>query len=74
MSGAWTGRCALVTGGGGFIGSNLVRRLLAEGAQTHVLVRPRADLARLADLCPRLHVHEADLRDHAALAAALEAP
>ena len=31
---------ALITGGTGFVGANLARRLLAEGCEVHLLVRP----------------------------------
>lgn len=34
---AWTGRHVLVTGGAGFVGTNLVRALVAEGAHVRVL-------------------------------------
>lgn len=40
----------LVTGAGGFIGSAVVRRLLAEGATVRVLVRPNRDLRNLDGL------------------------
>ena len=39
---------ALVTGGTGFIGSHLVRRLVAEGAEVHVLARYPTGKARVA--------------------------
>lgn len=38
----WEGRRVLVTGGGGFIGSHLVERLVEEGAETRALVHYRA--------------------------------
>ncbi len=38
----WTGRRVLVTGADGFMGSHLVERLLADGAEVSVLVRPRS--------------------------------
>ena len=37
MSGAWSGRRVLVTGGEGFIGSHLVERLVEEGASVRAL-------------------------------------
>ena len=39
----------LVTGGTGFIGSHLVRRLLLEQAEVHVLSRPAPDTGRSGD-------------------------
>jgi nucleoside-diphosphate-sugar epimerase len=58
---------ALVTGGTGFLGANLSARLLADGHEVHVLARPGSDPWRLAALRPHLHLHEADVRDGAAV-------
>jgi nucleoside-diphosphate-sugar epimerase len=52
---------ALVTGGGGFVGANLVRRLLAEDCRVHVILRPGTDRWRLAAVLDRLVVHSVDL-------------
>ena len=41
-------RRILVTGAGGFVGSNLVRRLVADGHEVVAAVRPASDLWRLA--------------------------
>lgn len=65
------GRSVLLTGGTGFIGSRLARRLAAERADLRLLVRPssRGDLlGPLWDKFPRL---VADLNDPASLAAAV---
>jgi nucleoside-diphosphate-sugar epimerase len=68
-----TGR-ALVTGATGFVGSHLVRRLVHEGLEVHILRRQRSDFWRVRDVLPKVTAHLADLRDldalHTALAAA----
>jgi len=60
---------ALLTGGTGFVGANLARRLVALGHDVHLLVRPAHRPWRLAGLSERVHLHEADLADAAAVAA-----
>lgn len=55
----------LVTGGAGFIGSALVRRLARAGDEVVVLDRPEADLFRLAPVADQVEVLPCDLFDSA---------
>lgn len=56
-------RRSLLTGGTGFVGANLSRRLLERGDDVHILVRPHRDRWRVADIEADLNVHPLDLRD-----------
>lgn len=64
------GKRILVTGGAGFIGSHLTRRLINLGAETAILTKYNSvvDNVRVVDLWDRLHVIEADLRNLDSLA------
>ena len=61
---------ALVTGGTGFLGASLTRRLLFEGARVRVLARSRDRANRLADLGAEITV--GDITDRAAVRAAAD--
>lgn len=51
---------ALITGATGFIGSHLVRRLVKDGWNVHIIVRPESDLAILQGVAKQLIVHRHD--------------
>jgi nucleoside-diphosphate-sugar epimerase len=60
-------RSALVTGGTGFLGSHLVRRLVREGYTVHLLTRTQSDFWRLQDVLPQVQRHIGALEDPASL-------
>jgi dolichol-phosphate mannosyltransferase len=60
-------RRVLVTGGTGFVGANLVRRLLADGHAVHLLVRRGHRPWRLAGIERDVALHRASLEDRAAV-------
>jgi nucleoside-diphosphate-sugar epimerase len=67
------GRSYLVTGGTGFLGSALTRRLVNDGARVRVLDdNSRGDAARLEDLRDRFEYAQGDIRDAAVVARACE--
>jgi len=53
----------LVTGGTGFVGANLCRRLLAEGHAVHLLVRAEHDSWRITEIRGDVTLHEVSLGD-----------
>lgn len=52
-----TDRRALVTGVSGFIGSHLVKQLLADGWQVHAIVRPNSDTSSLKAVLDHVFLH-----------------
>lgn len=56
-------RRVVVTGASGFVGANLVRRLLGEGHAVHLLLRPGHATWRLAEIQTDVRVHLVSLTD-----------
>lgn len=54
----------LITGASGFIGSNLLRRLVEEDAQVHVILRKNSNLWRIKDILHKTHIHISDLSNY----------
>jgi dolichol-phosphate mannosyltransferase len=63
----------LVTGGFGFIGAAMVRRLLQEGYQVGVLVKAGTKSIRLADVISRVEIIEDNLLDATSIAQKVQA-
>lgn len=53
-------RRALVTGATGYVGSNLVRRMVADGWDMHIIARPTSAMDLLSDVSDRITVHRHD--------------
>lgn len=47
----------VVTGATGFVGSRLTQRLVAEGYEVHILVRPNSNMEQLEMVKEHLHIH-----------------
>lgn len=62
---------ALVTGGAGFIGSNIVRQMLADGHEVTVLDNLMSGYRSNLDPFPSVRFIEGDIRDEAAVADAI---
>lgn len=64
-------RRVVITGGSGFIGANLARRVLAMGEELHLLVRPGGDIWRIRDIAAA-HLHWVDISDAKAVSNTLD--
>ena len=62
----------LLTGAGGFVGSQVARALVERGDETLVVLRSSTPRDRIQDLVRRLRVLEADLEDESTLAGGFE--
>ncbi len=63
----------LVTGGSGFIGSNLVRSLLDNDHEIYLFVQPEDTLWRLQEILEKLHILNIELTDYAAITRVVQA-
>src|SRR6476661_652081 len=68
----WKGRKVLVTGGLGFIGSNLAIRLVAQGARVTIcdaeIPGYGANRANIGEIASEVELHGSDVRDEDAMA------
>jgi len=52
-----------ITGAAGFVGANVTRRLLQDGHEVHLLIRPDHAMWRIDDIRDDVRMHTADLGD-----------
>ncbi len=57
----------MITGASGFVGANLARRVLHDGYDVHLLVRPQHSPWRIEDIRPHVHLHEVAFEDKGSL-------
>ncbi len=62
----------ILTGGTGFVGANLARRLLSEGHEVHLLVRQNYTPWRIDAIREDVNLHEVSLEDGQTLASRVE--
>ena len=53
----------LVTGASGFLGSELVKQLVANNESVRIIVRPSSDISHLASIKDKIEIVEADILD-----------
>lgn len=53
----------LITGATGFVGANLARRLLQEGDEIHLLIRPDSNIWRINDISRDVRLYHVNLSD-----------
>ena len=56
-------RRILISGATGFVGANLVRRMLERGHEVHVIVRPDSAAWRIGEVIDEVQLHRFDLLD-----------
>jgi len=54
---------AFVTGATGFVGSNLLRTLVSNNYETHVMIRKDSNIWRIREMIDQVEVHYCDLTD-----------
>ena len=54
----------LITGASGFVGSNLIRKLIDENQELTILVREDSNLWRINDLIPKIQTFKTDLSNY----------
>ena len=62
----------LITGASGFLGSELVKQLIANGESVRIIVRPSSDISDLASIKDKIEIMEGDILDVPSLEIAMD--